>query len=272
MLSFLNFSWGEGRRLLSEVRELRLRVADLTRQIEEADRLSRAKSRFFAAASHDLRQPLQALALFVSTLEAHVTTPQGLIILDAVKQSLSTMEEMFDSLLDMSRLDAGVLQADVRAFVINDVLERLEVEFGPQVARKGLLLKVVPSSATVVSDPALLARILRNFLANAVRYTDQGKILIGCRHQGLNLAIFVGDTGVGIADDQRTAIFEEYVQGRHRWSPSGMGLGLAIVQRLAGLLGHGLALQSVPGRGSMFSVIVPQVARVPEVTFSADGG
>ena len=86
------------------------------------------------------------------------------------------------------------------------------------------------------------------------------------------LPTFVGDTGVGIADDQRTAIFEEYVQGRHRWSPSGMGLGLAIVQRLAGLLGHGLALQSVPGRGSMFSVIVPQVARVPEVTFSADGG
>jgi len=268
MLSFLNCLWGGDRRLHSEVGDLRLRVAELTRQIDEADRVNHAKSCFFASASHDLRQPLQALALFVSTLDAHVTTPQGQAILDAVKQSLFTMDEMFDSLLDMSRLDAGVLLADIKAFAINDVLERLKVEFQPQLARKGLRLKVVPSSATVLSDPALLARILRNFLANAVRYTDRGKILVGCRRQGMNLAIFVCDTGVGIADDQRTAIFEEYVQGRHRWSPSGMGLGLAIAQRLAGLLGHGLGLQSAPGRGSMFSVIVPRIAPGS----SADGG
>lgn len=269
MLAFLNDLWGGDRRLLTEVEDLRARVAELTRRIAESEDASRAKSRFFASASHDLRQPLQALALFVSALDTQVTTPQGLTILDAVKQSLSTMDEMFDSLLDMSRLDAGVLKADVRAFVINDVLERLEVEFLPQAAAKGLRLKVVPSSAVVLSDPALLARILRNFLANAVRYTEHGKILVGCRHQGQNLSILVCDTGLGIAADQRTAIFEEYVQCRQRRSPSGMGLGLAIVQRLAGLLGHGLGLSSVPGRGSVFYVTVPKDIAP---ALSTDGG
>ena len=243
--------------VLSEARELRRIVAEMTRRSEEAERTSLAKSRFFASASHDLRQPLQALALFTSALDTHVTSTQGRTILGAVKQSLATMDQMFESMLDMSRIEAGVLRAEPRIFIVNDLLERLEVEFLPQATDKGLRLKVVRSSAAIHTDPALLARILRNFLSNAVRYTDRGKIIFGCLRRGPKLAICVGDSGSGIAEDQRQAIFEEYFQGRQRRAAAGMGLGLAIVRRLADLLGHGLQLRSVPGRGSLFSVVVP---------------
>lgn len=242
-----------------DISEQKQKEAELSRAKDEAERTIRAKSRFFAAASHDLRQPLQALALFTTALEMHVAAGTAQNILSSIKLSLATMEEMFDALLDMSRLDAGVLRAAPEAFMVNDVLERLEVEFMPQAERKRLRLHVVPSSAAVWSDPALLGRILRNFLSNAVRYTQKGKILLGCKREGNNLRIVVADTGPGIPEDQRLAIFEEFYQGRNSGgaSSSGLGLGLAIVQRLARLLSHRLDVRSILGQGAAFSVEVP---------------
>jgi two-component system, sensor histidine kinase len=252
-----------------DIGEQKCREQELARARDEAERATRAKSRFFAAASHDLRQPLQALALFATALEQHVDTPTAQNIVTSIKLALSTMEEMFDALLDMSRLDAGVLVAQPDVFMVNDVLERLEVEFVPQAERKGLSLRVVPSSAAVESDPALLGRILRNFLSNAVRYTDKGRILLGCKRRGINLMIAVADTGPGIPEDERLNIFEEFFQGSDRPSSSGLGLGLAIVQRLARLLGHRLEVRSQVGRGAMFGIEVP-LAEMPEVDVGDD--
>ncbi len=243
--------------VFTDITEQKRKEQGLVKACEDAERAIRAKSRFFAAASHDLRQPLQALALFSTALEMHVSTPAAQNILSSIKLSLSTMEDMFDTLLDMSRLDAGVLKAEPEVFLVNDVLERLEVEFAPQAERKGLDFRVVACSAAIRSDPALLGRILRNFLSNAIRYTQTGKILLGCRRQGSNLQVLVGDTGPGIPENQRLAIFEEFFQGTERQGASGLGLGLAIVQRLARLLSHRLGLRSRLGHGSIFSVEVP---------------
>lgn len=254
-----------------DIGEQKRKEQELARARDEAERATRAKSRFFAAASHDLRQPLQALALFATALEQHVDTPTAQNIVTSIKLSLSTMEEMFDALLDMSRLDAGVLIAQPDVFMVNDVLERLEVEFVPQAERKGLSLRVVPSSAAVESDPALLGRILRNFLSNAVRYTDKGRILLGCKRRGVNLMIAVADTGPGIPEDERLTIFEEFFQGSDRPSSSGLGLGLAIVQRLARLLVHRLEVRSQVGRGAMFGIEVP-LAEMPEADMGDDEG
>jgi len=244
-----------------DISDMKRKEEELSRAKDDAERAIRAKSRFFAAASHDLRQPLQALALFTSALEMHVATPTAQTILQSIKISLSTMEEMFDALLDISRLEAGVLRAAPEAFMVNDVLERLEMEFAPQAQSKGLELHMVPSSAAVLTDPALLGRIVRNFLSNAVRYTASGKILLGCKRRGDYLSIQVGDTGPGIAENQRLAIFEEFFQGGEPCrSRSGLGLGLAIVQRLARLLSHRLDVRSIPGQGAIFSVDVPLAA------------
>ena len=241
-----------------DIGEMKRKEDELSRARDDAERAIRAKSRFFAAASHDLRQPLQALALFTSALETHVATPTAQTILQSIKISLTTMEEMFDALLDISRLEAGVLRAAPEIFMVNDVLERLEIEFAPQAQSKGLDLRMVPSSAAVLTDPALLGRIVRNFLSNAVRYTASGKILLGCKRRGSFLSIQVGDTGPGIPESQRLAIFEEFFQGGEACrSRSGLGLGLAIVQRLARLLSHRLDVRSIPGRGAIFSVDVP---------------
>jgi len=253
---------GDARALLvfQDVTEIRLRESALTEANEEAERSIRARMRFLAATSHDLRQPLQALALFASALDHHVHSPQARTILQSMKISLRGMEEMFDSLMDMSKLDAGVMKAEVQVFLINDVFEQLETTYGPQAEAAGLELRVVASSAAVKSDPRMLARILGNFLSNAVRYTRRGRILMGVRHRGGNLSIGVSDTGPGIPESQRLLIFREFCRGG---LPSvsghggGQGLGLAIVQRLARLLGHRLDVRSEVGRGSTFAVEVP---------------
>lgn len=243
---------------LIDVTEERARCLDLHGKLAVLEETMRARSRFFAQASHDLRQPLQALALFTSALETQVESPRALGILQSIKLSLSTMEEMFESLLDISRLNADALTVRPEVFVVNDIIEQLETEFRPQAERKGLELRVVPSSASICSDPAHLARILRNFLSNAVRYTRSGRILLGCRRDGANLKILVGDTGPGIDEDHQARIFEEFYQADRSVSASGgLGLGLAIVKRLAQLLGHPLGVASRPGKGAIFSVSVP---------------
>ncbi len=252
--------WGEIMMSLADVTVARSERDRLDRERLAAEEAVQAKMRFFAAASHDLRQPLQAMALFVSALQSHVDKPQAKNIFGSLKTSLKSMEEMFESLLDMSRLDAGVLKPDPKEFMIGDVLQTLEDEFAGQAEQSELRLRVVPCSAAVFSDGAMLTRILRNFMSNAVRYTrNGGKVLVGCRRRGDVLRIEVWDSGIGIAADQVEEIFAEFFQGKTAQKRKGSGLGLAIVQRLAGLLGHRLDLRSVEGRGSMFAVEVPMV-------------
>jgi len=225
----------------------------------EAERANQAKSRFLAAASHDLRQPLQALNMFVAALGATSLDARSREIIGAIEDSLHATNDLLDSLLDVSRLEAGVLQVNRRRLAIIDLLDRMEAEFAEPAREKGLKLRVVPSSAVVQTDPTLLDRILRNLTANAVRYTERGRVLIGCRRRGTMLRIEVRDTGIGIPASKLQAVFEEFYQigNPERDRTRGLGLGLAIVDRIADLLGHRVDVWSQPGRGSLFSIAVP---------------
>ena len=185
------------------------RVQVLRAAKEEADRSNVAKSRFLAAASHDLRQPLHALGLFVGALDDRVHEPEARELVAKIQDSTCALEEMFDSLLDVSRLDAGVMDVGVTDVALLPLLQRLEAEFQPQTRRKGLGLRVVSSHLVVRSDPVLLSRILQNLISNAVRYTDRGRIVVGCRRRGAVVRLEVADTGRGIAPERR----REYLRG-----------------------------------------------------------
>lgn len=229
----------------------------------KAERANRAKSRFLAAASHDLRQPLQAARLFVAALRNRANDAASAEIVDHIDETMASTENLLNALLDLSRLDAGALEPEIEDTPIGPLLRRLAAAFRPQAAAKGVALRVVDSSAWTRSDPVLLENILRNLIANAVRYTPKGRILIGCRRRGDALSIEVWDTGKGIAEEQHAAIFEEFRQlgAPERDHMRGLGLGLAIVDRLCRLLGHRVSLRSAPGRGSVFAVAVPRVAK-----------
>ncbi|MBF0307881.1 MAG: PAS domain S-box protein, partial [Alphaproteobacteria bacterium] len=228
---------------------------------EEAERANIAKSRFLAAASHDLRQPVQALVFFTSALAAKVREPGAVRVLGDLEASLDSLNVLLDSLLDVSRLDAGIVNPRETRFSVSALLDRLGAEMGPLVIDKGLRFQVVGSSAVVRSDPTLLGRILQNFVTNAARYTRSGGVLIGCRLRGRGLRIEVWDTGIGIPPDRLDDIFQEFTQvdNPERDRAQGLGLGLAIVRRLAHLLGHRIGVRSQPGKGSVFSVEVPLV-------------
>ncbi len=225
----------------------------------EAERANAAKSRFLAAASHDLRQPLQSAVLFASVLSARNLDPALTDLISNTQAALDSLSKMLDLLLDISRLDAGIVQPARQDSPIRDLLDRLGREFAPQARTRGLWFRYVASSLAVNSDPRLLERILRNLLDNTQRYTEHGGILLGCRRAGDHLRIQVWDTGIGIPEDMQFAIFEEYRQvgNQERTRTKGLGLGLSIVDRLGQLLGHRIALRSAPGRGSMFEVWVP---------------
>ncbi len=235
------------------------KVDERTRELALANL---AKSRFLAAASHDLRQPLHALGLFVSQLRTHVGTPEGGRLVERVDAAISAMNELFNALLDISKLDAGVLTPQRSGFPIERLLQRIETTFAGTAEESGLSFKVVPSGAWVSSDFLLLERIVLNLVSNAVRYTGDGGVLIGCRRRGDNLRIEVYDTGPGIADDQQRDIFAEFYQigASDRRAHGGLGLGLAIVERLCRLLDHPVELTSALGRGSRFAVTVPLAA------------
>jgi len=221
-----------------------------------------AKSRFLAAASHDLRQPLHALNLFVAQLrdESRPTLRDQLIA--RIDAAVSAMNELFEALLDMSRLDAGVLEPNLTEFPIERLLKRIETTFTGAAREKGLRLGIVSSSAWVRSDFILLERIVLNLVSNAVRYTPYGGVVIGCRPRGNRLRINVWDSGPGIPQDQQRHIFGEFYQlgGRQPDRGAGLGLGLSIVDRLGHLLGHPVELASRPGKGSCFSISVPLLA------------
>jgi|GEM_PF-1850983 len=248
-------------RLINNLSE---KTKELTEQREIADAAAASKSRFLAAASHDLRQPMHALNLYLGAL-AHFDLPvEARPVLINVRECAQTMDEMFRALLDISKLDAQVVGINLCVFPIAILLEKIRKEYTPQAEAKGLEFKVVVCSVYVHSDPELLERILRNLVSNAVRYTSAGKILVGCRRNAARLQLQVWDTGAGIAPDHQKAIFEEFYQasnpGRDR--EQGLGLGLAIVQRLASLLQVPLQLTSQLSRGSVFSI---ELARACEL-------
>jgi signal transduction histidine kinase/CheY-like chemotaxis protein len=244
--------------------DLERKVEERTRQLEEADL---AKSRFLAAASHDLRQPLHALNLFIDQLRSTPDPVAGAAVVERITASVTAMNELFDDLLDMAKLDAGLLVARPTVFAAARLLARVETTFAVAAREKGVSFSVRPCSAYVRSDFVLLERIVFNLVSNAVKYTANGRIVAGCRRLGDRLRIDVIDTGAGIPRELRASIFGEFVQlaDRQTGRPgAGLGLGLAIVDRLAGLLGHPVEMDSHVGRGSRFSVTVP-LARADQV-------
>lgn len=224
----------------------------------EAEQANLAKSRFLAAASHDLRQPLQSLALLQGLLVAKAQDEGSQRLLERVEQTLTTMSGMLNTMLDINQIEAGVIRVEPLDFVVGDLIERARREFIEQAQDQKLDLRVVACSEVIHSDPKIMKQMLRNLISNALKYTKRGKILIGCRRRGQTLTIEIWDTGVGIAASQLDAIFEEYhqIDNAARQRSLGLGLGLSIVQRLGTLLGHKVRVRSKPGRGSVFSIDV----------------
>jgi signal transduction histidine kinase/DNA-binding NarL/FixJ family response regulator len=231
----------------------------LYQQLEEADL---AKSRFLAAASHDLRQPLHALNLFITQLRTEKDEAERGRVVARVDAAVTAMNEMFNELLDISRLDAGVLVTSISAFPVDQVLKRIEMTFMAVAREKNLRLRMLSNGAWVRSDFILLERILLNLVSNAVRYTPTGGIVVGCRRRAGVLRIEVWDSGIGIPDDQQRNVFGEFYQlsSAGQDSPGGLGLGLAIVDRLCRLLDYRIELVSRPGKGSRFAISVPLAA------------
>jgi signal transduction histidine kinase/ActR/RegA family two-component response regulator len=254
-------------RLQESYATLEHKVDERTRQLELANL---AKSRFLATASHDLRQPLHALGLFVAQLHGRVRANERRRIVTRIDAALSAMNELFNALLDISKLDAGVLTPSITEFPVAKLLERVDTTFTGAAQEKGLSLRVITSSAWVRSDFILLERIVFNLVSNAIRYTSSGRVVVGCRKRGLNLRVEVWDTGPGVPQDQQQNIFGEFYRldtlgGDAR---SGLGLGLAIVDRLCRLLDHVVSLTSTVGKGSCFFVAVPRVAARLEIAES----
>ena len=247
--------------LATNVNRMSEELGRLYRQLEEANL---AKSRFLAAASHDLRQPLHALNLFVTQLRTETDEVEKNRVIARIDAAVAAMNELFNELLDMSRLDAGVLVPSISEFPIDQVLKRIEMTFTAAAREKNLRLRVVSNGAWVRSDFILLERILLNLVSNAVRYTQAGGIVAGCRRRAGVLRIEVLDSGMGIPDDQQRNIFGEFRQlsTAEQDRSGGLGLGLAIVERLCRLLGYPIELTSRLGKGSRFVISVPLAAPV----------
>jgi signal transduction histidine kinase len=242
-------------RLQDSYATLERKVEERTHQLELANL---AKSRFLAAASHDLRQPLHALGLFVAQLHTEPDAAERRRIVERIDAAAAAMKKLFTALLDISQLDAGILP-DLVEFPIAQLLAATETTFGETACEKGLELRVVSSSLWVRSDIILLGRVLLNLVTNAVRYTDHGGVVVGCRRRGKRVRIEVWDSGPGIPEDQRGKIFDEFYRlaGPGHDRQGGLGLGLAIVDRLCRLLEHPIGLTSTLGKGSCFAVEIP---------------
>jgi len=251
-------------RMLTESLRLRFEnlelVKRLTREKESAEMANVAKSKFLAAASHDLRQPLHALSLLSSALCDRIKYPEVKHIVDKIMLAVSALENLFNALLDISKLDSGVLKPDITSFRLRDIFDKIENDYRPEADRKGLEF-IVDScrDAVVYSDNILLERVVRNFVSNALRYTDKGRVRLFCKPADGKIIITVEDTGMGIHADSLQAIFDEYVQigNPERDREKGLGLGLAIVAKISQLLDHHVHVSSAHGEGSSFSVEVP---------------
>ncbi len=233
-------------------------VTDLAaRQAAEIANL--AKSRFLAAASHDLRQPLQTLGLLLLALRQRIRDGESLAVLGNAERTLKAMSATLNVLLDLNQIESGVLLPKPTDFPINEILSLLKSEFAELATSKGLHIRVVPCGLTVRSDRHLLEEMVRNLVSNAVRYTDAGTILLGCRRHGDKVRIEVWDTGIGIAEEQISHIFQQYGRGADQPREGSLGLGLAIVHELARALNHPVGVRSVVGKGSVFSIELPVV-------------
>ena len=253
--------------LMTDVTERKRFDEELSLAWKSAETANRAKSSFLAAASHDLRQPLQTLKFLQAALEPHLPSGEGRNLVAGIGQSLGTMSSILSSLLDVNGLEAGKLLPSMSEFSLNEIFEPLTRDFAALVQENGLRLRVVGSEMVIRSDKRLLMEIVRNLLSNAVRYTDRGRILLGCRRAGDNVRIEVWDNGVGITENQLPHIFDEYYQGTAAAERGGFGLGLAIVKRLGGILGHRVEVRSIPGKGTGFLIEVPRGGsniKVPE--------
>ncbi|MDI9846904.1 ATP-binding protein [Rhodoblastus sp. 17X3] len=249
------------RRRTQELQQAMRSIEKAKRQAEAASSL---KTTFVTSVGHDLLQPLNAARLALSALSELQTGTEGGVLTEQVDRCLMTLEDLIRTLLDLSKLDAGVMQPEFRSFELNDVMEPLAREFDHFAQKRGLKLRIFATRRTVRSDPSMLRRILQNLLANALRYTAHGGVLVGVRRRGDNVLVQVCDTGPGIPDDRREAIFQEF-QRAHSDIPgqTGFGLGLAIVRRFAHVLGHPVSLASRVGRGSTFSVLIPLSSEAP---------
>lgn len=267
------------RELRSLADALEQRIAERTRDLAEAKReaeqANRYKTRFVAAAVHDLLQPLNAARMFSSLLRSHLHDEAGRHVADSIDGALAAQDAILGSLLDISRMESGQLEVRVRDFALGPLLQVMRHNFGILAESRGLRLSAVDTRCVVRSDEALLRRILQNFLSNAIRYTRQGRIVIGCRRQGQQLRIEVHDQGPGIPESLQHEIFEEFRRlDEGHGDDRGAGLGLAIVERLGRLLGHEIGLRSQLGRGSVFWVCVPlgDPGAVPQIAASAQTG
>ena len=240
---------------------------------KQAERANLGKSRFLAAASHDLRQPLQTIFLMQGILATTVEDPAALKLVTRLGEALDVMSGLLNKLLDINQLEAGIVNPEMTDFSVGELLERLGRDFAYLAENKGLDCRVVSSRQNIHSDPTLLEQMIRNLLSNALKYTDHGKILLGCRRHGDRLRIEVWDTGLGIPEGQLKPIFEEFHQldNPARERARGLGLGLSIVQRLGDLLDHKVDVRSVPGKGSVFAIEVPRSATVSQGQARAEG-
>lgn len=264
--------------VISDITELKAREADLRAAMVTAEQANEAKSKFLAAASHDLRQPVHAFGLLVTGLAHRAKTPDIARIAARMDQALENLQDMLNALLDMSRLDAGVLKAETGTVDLLRMFERIDSDFQPIAQDKGLRLVVRPHDAVVLSDPMLLDRILRNLVSNGLRYTGEGGVLLGVRRRRMpdgqpGLRIECWDTGIGIPAEKQQEIFNEFhrLDEPVRDSRKGLGLGLSIVDRFARLLNTGISLRSRYGRGSVFAIQVPLAGREPVAAIAADG-
>jgi signal transduction histidine kinase len=261
------------RQALERVLELKLRADELLDQLRiekqaadaarrEAEVANRAKTQFFTAASHDLRQPLHAMGLFAEALRQKSHDDEVAQLVNSINASVDALEELFSELLDINRIDGGGITVAPQHFEIADIFRKLRLHFEPVAFEKGLALRLRGGQHRVLADPLLVERIVRNLVSNAIRYTNDGSVLVSCRRRGETLLLQVWDTGLGIREQEQAHIFEEFYQVPHtdRVAPhqrKGLGLGLAIVKRLSGLMNTPLSLRSRSGKGSVFTLELP---------------
>jgi signal transduction histidine kinase len=250
--------------------KLRIETVAAEAARREAEIANRAKTQFFTAASHDLRQPLHAMGLFAEALRQRVHEPEVAQLVNSINESVDALEGLFSELLDITRIDSGGIEVHPQAFEVGDILRKLRLHFEPSAFEKGLSLRLSGGKHVVMADPLLVERILRNLVSNAIRYTNDGTVLVSCRVRGNNALLQVWDTGLGISLDQQERVFDEFYQVPNSAKVTadqrkGLGLGLAIVKRLADLMQAPLSMRSEPGRGTVFTLELP-LGRAPRAS------
>jgi Na+/proline symporter/signal transduction histidine kinase/CheY-like chemotaxis protein len=252
------------RRVRERTEELTRLNAELARAKSEADEANISKTRFLAAASHDILQPLNAARLYATSLVERRRVGDDAKLAGNIDASLEAVEEILGTLLDISRLDTGAMKPELSDFRVDEIFCQLDVEFAPLAAEKGLKLSFVPCSLAVRSDRRLLRRLLQNLVSNAIKYTPKGRVLAGCRRRGEKLRIQVIDTGLGVPSSKQKIIFKEFQRlDQGAKAARGLGLGLSIVERIARILGHKVTLRSAPEKGSTFALELPIVPAAP---------